>query len=401
MLRRYTMTDAAAIQVLTNLLQQAANSALITERHRGFQISVREYHSLLRSYRNSHSLENRYHVHRFQPTTQNIAVQQEILGILKSVLEPHLQDDMLQSAQIVTGGAISGFHINELLEHLLSITIARGAEYAAKNFYKCVENSSVNIHSITMIDGVTIENPIEVSEGIRLVPIPNDAREFPPYIHTSFFEPITNYYGSTLIVVDETVSPVFARPDELSPTNPRGPFVRSDVNTEYPNFVEENFCEALSLSINHSVNYVSWWSHIDPDETYAVRFRGDGSGWVQHTFHNSKIQINEQDVREAMSLYVTKKNLNQKVAQKLRVPIDRWKQSKTDQNPVDIFINLGTAPGRLHLNWVNASKCFRILLQVGIRHKVVFEWWHVGGKSESFRRLRACAAATSDRDPAI
>ena len=38
--------------------------------------------------------------------------------------------------------------------------------------------------------------------------------------------------------------------------------------------------------------------------------------------------------------------------------------------------------GRLHLNWVKTSKCFRIPLQVEVRHREVNEWWHVDGKSE-------------------
>ena len=38
--------------------------------------------------------------------------------------------------------------------------------------------------------------------------------------------------------------------------------------------------------------------------------------------------------------------------------------------------------GQLHLNWVKASKCFRIPFQVGIRHRELFEWWHVDGKFE-------------------
>ena len=58
-------------------------------------------------------------------------------------------------------------------------------------------------------------------------------------------------------------------------------------------------------------------------------------------------------------------------------------------------------PGQLHLNWVRASICFRIPLQVGIRLRQVYEWWHVDGKSERIRRLRAWTTATSARDSAI
>ena len=47
------------------------------------------------------------------------------------------------------------------------------------------------------------------------------------------------------------------------------------------------------------------------------------------------------------------------------------------------------APGRLHLNWVRTSKCSRILFQVGVRHREMYERWHVDGEFNLSRRLRA------------
>ena len=48
-----------------------------------------------------------------------------------------------------------------------------------------------------------------------------------------------------------------------------------------------------------------------------------------------------------------------------------------------------SAPGRLHLNWVRTSKCSRILFQVGVRHREMYERWHVDGEFNLSRRLRA------------
>ena len=49
----------------------------------------------------------------------------------------------------------------------------------------------------------------------------------------------------------------------------------------------------------------------------------------------------------------------------------------------------GIEPGRLHLNWVRTSKCSRILFQVGVRHREMYERWHVDGEFNLSRRLRA------------
>ena len=325
---------------------------MIKERHQDFQISISEFRSLLTSHWKSHNAENRFRVRRFRPIIQDNATREALLDTIKDALGQYIHDDMLQSAAIVTGGSMSGFHIDDLLAHLLTIAFAYGAEHAANNFYECVEKPSIGIQFVTMIDGVKIRNPIEISDGIRLVPIPNDANEFPAYVHIGFLNKYTDYFGRTAIIVDELVSPVFARPDEMSLTNQLSPFNRRNVNTEYPNFLEREFCEALSLSTNHIVNFVSWWSHIDPDEAYAIKYMDGSFGYIEpadQKFNTPPVEINEQDVRRAMSLYVARKNLSQSVAKKLRVPIKQWIKSKTDRDPVDIFINLGTALESLYV----------------------------------------------------
>jgi hypothetical protein len=48
----------------------------------------------------------------------------------------YIQDGTLQSAIIVTGGALNGFHVDELLRHLLNVAFARGPHHAATTFLR-------------------------------------------------------------------------------------------------------------------------------------------------------------------------------------------------------------------------------------------------------------------------
>lgn len=372
------MVDANAVKILSKLLQHAMVSAVVRDIHQGLQISTGEYLSLMASHRQSYDPDKRLFVRRFQPAIRDNALRESLRDVIRDALGQYIHNDMLQSAQIVTGGVLSGFHIDDLLEHLLTIAFVRGPRYAADNFYECVEKSAVAIQFITMIDGVKIESPIEISEGISLVPIPNDTKDFPPYIVTPHFVHYTDYYGRTLIIVDQLVSPVFAHPEEMSTTDFSIPFNRSNVNNEYPNFVEEEFCEALSLTTKHLVNYVSWWSYIDPDEAYAVDSMHSSAADIPSRVHRSgipPIEVNEEDVRKAMSLYVTRKNLSSDVTRRLRVPIDRWMRSKTDPNPVDVFINLGTALESLFLGDIRykGELRFRLALHAA---------WHLGSDAQ-------------------
>ena len=62
------------------------------------------------------------------------------------------------------------------------------------------------------------------------------------------------------------------------------------------------------------------------------------------------------------------------------------KEVAHDNNIPVVFANTS---GRLHLNWVRTSKCSRILFQVGVRHREMYERWHVDGEFNLSRRLRA------------
>ena len=355
--------NAAEMNALTSLLQHAMAGAVIRDSYRGSPIDTGAYLRLLATHRLSFDPEQRMLAARFKPEIGDDSVREELLDRIRTTLAQYIHNDTLQSATIVTGGALDGFRVIDLMSHLVTISFIRGAQHAARSFHECAENSDVAIQFITLLDGITIERNIEISEGIRLVPIPNSADDFSSYIITPHFGHYTEYYGRTLIVVDQRVSPIFAHPSEMSTKNTLGPFIRTNLNTSYRDFNVAEFCEALSLSANHMVNYTAWWTHVNPDDAYAVKTTGQ-SPVISSSFHTrgSIKEVNDDDIGKAMSLYIARKNLASEVTQKLRVPIDRWMKAKMDANPVDVFINLGTAMESLYLNDVGNAGEFRFRL---------------------------------------
>lgn len=359
--------NTTEVRALEDLLQHAMDSAVIKDRYGGSPIGTGAYLSLLASHRQSFDPDQRMLAARFQPEIIDDSVRARLHDVIRTALVEYIRNDMLQSAIIVTGGPMDGFSIGDLVRHLVTIAFCRGAQHAARSFHECVESTNVQMQFITLLDGIKIEHEIEISEGIRLVPIPNSAEEFPPYILTLSMGHYTDYYGRTLIMVDERVSPVFADPSEMSRKDRPSPFVRSNLSTDHSDFNVAKFCEALSLSINHAVHYTAWWTHVNPDDAYAVRTTGQSPAYSS-AFHrkNRPAEVTAVDVQNAIALYTTQKNLDSKVTKKLRVPVERWLRSKTDSDPVDVFINLGTAIESLFLNDVGGDSGelrFRIALR--------------------------------------
>ena len=364
--------NSTEVNALESLLQQAMDSAVIKDSYRGSPLATESYFALLASHRQSFDPDQRMLARRFQPEIRNNSLREGLLDVIRATLGQYIHNDRLQSAIIVTGGILDGFKITDLMNHLITIAFCRGAQHAARSFFECAENTAVHMQFITLLDGIRIERDIEISEGIRLVPIPNSADDFPPYIITRSFGDYTEYYGKTLVVIDERVSPIFSHPREMSRENARGPFIRSNLNTAYRDFVVGKFCEALSLSTNHVVNYIAWWTHVDQDEAYAVETMGRSPAYSSLFHRNGQtIKVTSEDVQKAMSLYSTRGNLRSEITNKLRVPIDRWMRSKMDANPVDVYINLGTALESLYLQDTgNAGELrFRMALRAA---------WHLG-----------------------
>ena len=339
------------LETLENLLKRAVSSAVIKDSYGGSPIATGQYLALLASHRQSFDPDQRMLAARFQPEIRNPSVRERLVDVIRTTLGRYIHNDRLQSAMIVTGGWADGFKIDDLVNHLVTIAFCRGAQQAARTFYECAYNTSVNMQSITLLDGIRIERNIEISDGIRLAPIPDSSTDFPPYIIAPPHGQYSDYFGRTLIIVDERVSPIFAHPSEMSTDNLPSPFIRSSRDTVFRNFVVAEFCEALSLSANHIVNCTAWWTHVDPDEAFAVTTTGRAAAWSS-LFHekNKAIEVDVEDIRKAMSLYSTRRELRPEVARKLRVPIDRWMRSKADRNPVDGFINVGTALESIYLN---------------------------------------------------
>ena len=86
-----------------------------------------------------------------------------------------------------------------------------------------------------------------------------------------------------------------------------------------------------------------------------------------------------------MSLYITRKNLRSEVTQNLRVPMGRWMRSKMDTDPVDVFINLGTALESLYLQDIGNAGEYRFRMPLRAA-------WHLGndrvGRSSLFGEFK-------------
>ena len=343
--------DQLQVQALAALLHRALNSVLIRDHSRNQHIHVDTYRENLRRSWTAHDTDLNLTT-RYKPLVEDAALKRDLLQTVTAELSPHIHEDTIQTAAIaVVGGPAPGFTLEDLVRHILNIAIVRGPLYTADAFYRCVENPTATYQLFGLLTGARVDQELQISPGIKLVPTPESTSELPSHLpRWPSISPI-DLMGRTLIAIDHDISPVFLNP-RLTEMDTRSPFTDSAANADYPDFNIERFCEALSLAGNASIVCAANWTHIEPTEIFNVSAtsRGGSHSYMPGLVHRmGSVKVTQDDISEALTIYRGMQDLPPRVATKLRVPIDRWIKSKADRSPVDTFIDLGIALESLYL----------------------------------------------------
>ena len=226
---------------------------------------------------------------------------------------------------------------------LVVLALGKGPQQAARDFLSGIQKGVAEYKFIGLLTGIRLENEIEVRPGINLVPLPNSTRDLPPIFRKFRYLDPEEFLNGTIIVVNCTVSPVYADPE--SPVMPRDLFQRGQECTDLPDFDVGVFSDALSLTSDGAIEWVCLWRSINPDEAFVVHGEHLGGHIIDNYAlrERSSVLVNASQVQEAVSLYKTMRSLDDGASQKLQVPIRRWIKSKTQQPLVDSFIDLGIA----------------------------------------------------------
>ena len=158
-------------QELRQLLQKIMESVEIVSQDGG-SLPVTEYGAQLRERWASYSAESRS-VKDFSPSIVIDETALKLHAFIKSELGQFINEDRIVTAiSYAMGGSSEGVHLNSFLTQLLKIAIARGTEEAVLAFDRCTKDTHVSIQCVALLEGIKIEEAIQVFEGVRLVPCP-------------------------------------------------------------------------------------------------------------------------------------------------------------------------------------------------------------------------------------
>ncbi len=328
----------------------------------------------------------------FKPNIVSEVIQSKLLNFIREEFSSFIREDRLQSASsFITDKLLffsNGFHIDEFLEQLLKITVVQGVEGAVSAFNKCTKDTQASFQAMALLEGIRLNAEIQIFEGIRLVPLPNSSWKLPVYL-SRVAGPTSevSFLGKTVIIIEGAVSPIFHQPfPELLRERSRRdalPF-RVEVGGEnFSNFKMYDFykvfCQALSLVCNYPIQIALIWKFLAEDELFNLSSQKHTSTRVLGSFGGST-EAGKVEINEAKRLYNILINLDSSVREKLLISINRWIQSKTDENNTDKMIDLGIAFESLYLSGIGETTelSFRFRLHAA---------WHLGKDKEHRKAL--------------
>ena len=326
-------------------------------------INVNQYRSILRQYWILHSIDFLSPLTLYELYIVNASTKSKFMDFIREEFASFIHEDKIQSASFfMRGGPPDGYPLNHLLKQLLKITIAFGEEQAISDFDRCAENTSVSFQYMALLEGIKIEQEIQVFEGIRIISLPSSTSELPHYLPVNRLIPdmSVNFLGKTLLVINASVSPIFCKPVPEMSQMDHLPFRAEVTGGKFPNFKEydfyEIFCQSLSLVCNSAVQISLQWKFLANHELFNLT--SSAMSGISYSPDVNPVRgsiARKVEIDEVKRLYQNLVKLDLKVRKKLQIPIDRWIKSKGDGNLVDKMIDLGIALESLYLSGIRSK----------------------------------------------
>ena len=375
--------DSSRISDLESLLAEGLSSVTLV-RSNSNPANRADYRDWMRKCRRVYDPAMSWLVSRYRPVVDGSVAAENLLRFINEELGDLVRDGRIYSATIaISGGLGSGAPVEDVMDNLLRRAIVDGPSVASRAFYDSVNGPSCHFYRFFLLSGIRIEDPVEIFQGITLIPVSESVSELPPHLPHLDIVPtddhrfsVQHLLGKTILRAEFEVSPVFHRP-EGGYTIQSGPdrhFTTRLNSDEVPDLNLGLLYEALSLASRRSVRgEMTWTSLLDYEIFDLSTMWGIGaSGWsgvepflsLQQPGH-----LREPQMSTVKTLYKALSELPSQTLDGLRVPIDRWMKSLEERDPIDQIIDLAIALESLYVGNSQTEVGFKLALNAA---------WHQG-----------------------
>ena len=316
-----------------------------------------------------------------------------LAALVEQLLDPYTDADnhrfmAVLPAPRVYGGNLGG-SVEQFSKSIVRCAALFGVSETVDAVLRLVEGDTAKYTQVVVLDGVS---PSPRKEGVDLWPgahlidwdqafggrLGESILGIPDAVMTRSSYPDTNTFrigqGNTLLCIDRTGGPIIRRSEDAEP-GPGGPYVPISPHQ----LSTEIAISALSLAVNHPILEICSWHWYDAKVQALVGYRNE-LALVQNMGGPQLIRGRLIGTEDASLAHNIHEGLSrQRVFEKLRVPIQRWRRSKAASNGVDLAIDLRIALESLFLDeGNNAELSFRLALRAA---------WYLGVEGDERAKI--------------
>ena len=269
----------------------------------------------------------------------------------------------MDNDRLAIGNRVIGHTVEDILKGLVRMAVTKSPDKASAQFCDCVEGQAIIFHRYFLLEGIEIEERMELFDGVSLIPLPGRSSVLPG----SFFERdevSRRVTGSkALLKVGYRISPAISKPDASESRD-------KQIDCVGVEFGSEKFAWALTMAGPAPVQIVMAWNHLAYDHPLNL-----GSfGWPSYRnvyrvigYRTAK-KFTKEQINEAKNVYEKIMKLDSHVVDYLKIPVKRWIASKAGFDTIDRFIDFGVALESFYLHDIKQRNelLFRLKLRAAL-----------------------------------
>ena len=228
-----------------------------------------------------------------------------------------------------------------------------------------------------LLEGVTIDEPLCLKEGVRIVKLPLSPTDLPPSL-PQLGVVAMDFLGGVVLSIDCAVAPSLYAPEEKEGAPSFGLLgTTTAASNRIPNLSLKSFCESMSLACGEYVDWRMSWTDYGDLVAFSLGFFGASTKlapWVRGTAFAQK------DLERAREIHLVRHPAGSGGKRKdLDQAISRWMKSKRSSVDSDRLIELRIALEALYGRGAMNEIAFRVS---------TYGAWHLGGTVDERRVVR-------------
>ena len=310
-------------------------------------------------------------------------LRQNIMPIFRNFLRDFIdtEADRIGNGLVnLAGGGVPETELKDYVEILVRASAVLGGERVADLLNGWIHGEPMRYKTISLLSGITMDETLELAEGLRLYKLPTSSAEVVPHLPFTIANlyGISNFLGGVVLSIEAEAQPALYRPSEV----PERQYLRERTyaggwirNLSVDSFCEA-FCEAMSLVSDSAVHLRGHWS--DFGEIREFLGVHGALSLPDQLRGKSSNKFTQNHFERARELHIIRNERGNKKG--LDTSIERWIKSKSSSSFSDQLIDLRIALESLYLGNDKGEIRFRLASHAA---------WHLGENTQSRKKIFA------------